>query len=213
MSARTILHVDMDQFFAAVEVLDRPELAGKPLLVGGAGPRGVVSTASYEARKFGCHSAQPMSVARRLCPQAVVIHPEHGRYREVSDDVFAILDRFTPWVEPLSIDEAFLDVSGAVKSFDEGPRVASEIRAAIRGELKLTASVGVAPNKFLAKLASDLDKPDGLTVIEPDAVMHRIGPLPISKLWGVGAATERRLTAFGIRTFADVWPYPVDLLT
>ena len=113
--SRTILHVDMDQFFAAVEVLDRPELAGKPLLVGGAGPRGVVSTASYEAREFGCHSAQPMAVALRRCPDAIVIHPQHGRYREESEKVFDILHRFTPWVEPLSIDEAFLDVSSGLK--------------------------------------------------------------------------------------------------
>ena len=209
---RTILHVDMDQFFAAVEVLDRPELAGKPLLVGGAGPRGVVSTASYEARKFGCHSAQPMAVAMRLCPAAIVIHPEHDRYREESEKVFEILHRFTPWVEPLSIDEAFLDVSGGVKHFDEGKRVATDIRAAIRHELRLTASVGVAPNKFLAKLASDLDKPDGLTVVAPDRVDELLGPLPISKMWGVGPATEKRLATLGIRKFADVWSIPAEIL-
>ena len=210
---RTILHVDMDQFFAGVEVLDRPELAGKPLLVGGAGPRGVVSTASYEARKFGCHSAQPMAVAMRLCPDAIVIHPEHNRYREESEKVFEILHRFTPWVEPLSIDEAFLDVSGGVKEFAEGKRIATEIRATIRRELGLTASVGVAPNKFLAKLASDLDKPDGLTVVEPDRIDELLGPLPINKLWGVGPATEKRLATLGIRQFADVWSIPLELLT
>jgi DNA polymerase-4 len=212
-TTRTILHVDMDQFFAAVEVLDRPELAGKPLLVGGAGLRGVVATASYEARKFGCHSAQPMAVALRLCPAAIVIHPEHNRYREESDKVFDIFQRFTPWVEPLSIDEAFLDITGAAKTFAEGPRVAAEIRAVIKSELGLTASVGVASNKFLAKLASDLDKPDGLTVIDPDAVKQRIGRLAINKLWGVGPATERRLATLGVRTFADVWPLPLEMLT
>ncbi len=211
-SSRAILHVDMDAFFAAIEQRDEPKLRGRPVLVGGAGPRGVVAAASYEARTFGCHSAQPMAMARRLCPQAVVMPPRPTRYNEVSRQVFAILDAFTPLVEPLSIDEAFLDVTGTDQSLGTPQGIATAIKQRIRDELGLTASVGLAPNKFLAKLASDLEKPDGLTVIEPDAIQRTIATLPINKMWGVGPATEQKLLSLGIRTFGDLQPWPRNVL-
>lgn len=203
--ARTILHVDMDEFFAAVERLDFPELAGRCILVGGdpAG-RGVVSTASYEARQFGCHSAMPTVTALRLCPQAVLRPVRGQRYREVSRAVFEIFRRFTPLIEPLSIDEAFLDMTGTERLSGTGPQAAGRIKRAIREELGLVASVGVGPNKFLAKLASDLEKPDGLTVIPPGREAEILDPLPISKLWGVGASTEKRLRGMGIRTIREL---------
>ena len=209
---RVILHVDMDAFFAAIEQRDEPKLRGRPVLVGGAGPRGVVAAASYEARTFGCHSAQPMAVARRMCPQAMVLPPRRQRYNEVSRQVFAILESFTPLVEPLSIDEAFLDMTGSDRSLGTPPGIATAIKRRIRDELGLTASVGIAPNKFLAKLASDLDKPDGLTVIEPDSIQSAITKLPISKMWGVGPATEQKLLSLGIRTFGDLQPWPRNVL-
>ncbi|MHC4949176.1 MAG: DNA polymerase IV, partial [Planctomycetota bacterium] len=212
MGGRAILHVDMDAFFAAVEQLDRPELRGRPLLVGGDGPRGVVAAASYEARRFGCHSAQPTAVARRLCPGAVVVRPRGRRYREVSDAVFEILRRFTPVVEPLSIDEAFLDVTGSRRLHGPPARIAAAIRAAIRAEQGLTASVGVAPNKFLAKVASDLDKPDGLVVVPADDVEGFLRDLPVERLWGVGPATATRLRSLGVATFGDVRALPVQTL-
>lgn len=202
----------MDAFFAAIEQRDEPKHRGRPVLVGGAGPRGVVAAASYEARTFGCHSAQPMAVARRLCPQAVVLPPRRARYNEVSQQVFAILDAFTPLVEPLSIDEAFLDVTGSARIHGTPRVTAVRIRRRIRDELGLTASVGVAPNKFLAKLASDLDKPDGLTVIKPDSIQEAITKLPITKMWGVGPATEQKLLSLGIRTFGDLQPWPGSVL-
>jgi DNA polymerase-4 len=201
---RHILHVDMDAFFAAVEQLDRPELRGKPVLVGGdPHGRGVVSTASYEARAFGCHSAIPMAQAVRLCPQAVVVHPRMERYAEVSRQVFEVLERFTPLVEPLSIDEAFLDVTGSERLFGPAEQLARELKRRIHAETKLTASVGLAPNKFLAKLASDLQKPDGLVIVPPDGVQEFLDPLPIERLWGVGQATLRRFEALHVRTFGD----------
>jgi DNA polymerase-4 len=209
---RAILHVDMDAFFASIEQLDRPELRGKPVLVGGEGRRGVVAAASYEARAFGCHSAQPMVVAKRHCPQAIVVPPHGGRYREVSQRVFEILESFTPLVEPLSIDEAFLDVTGSIRLHGTPRRIAEAIKRRIHGELGVTASVGVAPNKFLAKLASDLDKPDGLTVIEPDRVVETLEGLPISRMWGVGPATERKLRDLGVTTFGDLRRYPPEVL-
>ena len=201
---RAILHVDMDAFFAAVEVLDDPSLAGKPVLVGHDGPRGVVAAASYEARRFGCHSAQPMAVAKRNCPQAVIVPGRHGRYREVSDAVFAIFERFTPMVEPLSIDEAFLDVTGSLRLMGAAETIARNIKSAIRREVGLTASVGVAPNKFLAKLASDLQKPDGLVVIRPEDVDRILPPLPVSRLWGIGPKTAKRLAGLNIKTIGDL---------
>jgi len=203
----------MDEFFAAVEKLDRPQLRGKPLLVGGdPSARGVVSTASYEARRFGCHSAMPMAQAVRLCPQAVVLPVRMRRYAAVSGQVFALFDRFTPLVEPLSIDEAFLDVTGSQRLLGDAERIAREIRRTIREELHLTASVGVAPNKFLAKLASDLDKPDGLTVITPETIHATLDPLEVRKLWGVGPAAAERLAVLGVATIGDLRRLPSRLL-
>lgn len=203
-SPRTILHVDMDAFFASVEQLDNPDLRGKPVLVGGAGRRGVVAAASYEAREYGCRSAMPTAVALRLCPHAAVVKPSGGRYREISRRVFGILGSFSPLVQPVSVDEAFVDVSGSSALFGDGVAIARAIRERIRDEERLTASVGVAPNKFLAKLASDLDKPDGLVVIEPGRVHEVLDPLPVGRLWGVGEASGRRLGRLGLRTIGDV---------
>jgi len=210
---RTILHVDMDAFFASVEQRDDPRLAGKPVLVGHAGPRGVVAAASYEARVFGCRSAQPMEVARRLCPKAIIVPNRGPRYREVSRQVFTVFEEITPLVEPLSIDEAFLDATGSLALFGPPREVAERVRRRIREETALTASVGVAPNKFLAKLASDMDKPDGLTVIEPERVRALLDPLPIGRMWGVGPATEAKLKGLGIHTFADLAAIPEAVLS
>jgi DNA polymerase-4 len=201
---RNILHVDMDAFFAAIEQRDRPELRGKPLLVGGAGRRGVVATASYEARVFGCHSAQPTSVARRLCPEAVVVPPDGARYHRVSEKLFELFHDMTPLVEPLSVDEAFLDMTGSERLLGSPVECAREIQRRIREDLQLTASVGVAQNKFLAKLASDLDKPAGVTVIGPEDVDRVLPPLPIERLWGVGRVTAQRMLDRGIRTIGDL---------
>ncbi|NLC57350.1 MAG: DNA polymerase IV [Armatimonadetes bacterium] len=211
--ARTILHVDMDAFYAAIEQRERPELRGKPVIVGGSvEDRGVVSAASYEARRFGVHSAQPTAQARRLCPEGVFLPVRPHLYRQVSRQVMAILRHYTPLVEPLSIDEAFLDVTGSRSLFGDGEAIARAIQARIRSELQLTASVGVAPNKFLAKLASDLRKPNGLVVVPPDQVAAFLRDLPVSRLWGVGPATERQLTRLGLRTIGEVAACPVAVL-
>lgn len=202
----------MDAFFASVEQRDNPELQGKPVLVGGDGSRGVVAAASYEARKFGCHSAQPTVIAKRLCPNAIIVSGRHSDYRAVSKQVFEILERFSPAIQPISIDEAFLDVTGSTKLFGSPTEIAKQIRALIKQETQLTCSVGVAPNKFLAKLASDMDKPDGLTVIHPDRIQQTLDPLPINKLWGVGQSTERTLNALGIRTVKDLRAHPLESL-
>lgn len=209
---RAILHVDMDAFFASVEQLDDPDLRGRPVLVGGTGKRGVVAAASYEAREFGCHSAQPTAVALRLCPHAVVVKPRGGRYRELSDRVFGILGDFSPLVQPISVDEAFVDVTGSLVLFGSAVEIAETIRARIKAETGLTASVGVAPNKFLAKLASDLDKPDGMTVIEGGRVFERLDPLPVSRLWGVGPAAEKSLGRLGLRTIGDIRRTPDETM-
>lgn len=201
---RTILHVDMDAFFASVEQLDAPALRGKPVLVGGDGPRGVVAAASYEARAFGCRSAQPMAVAKRLCPGAVIVRGRFERYRERSRAVIGILESYTPLVEQVSIDEAFLDVTGCARLFGDGPSIARAIRLRISTEVGLTASVGVATNKFLAKLASDLEKPDGLTVVPAAETAAWLAPLPVERLWGVGPKSAERLRALGISTFGAV---------
>jgi len=201
---RAILHVDMDAFFASVEQRDDPTLAGKPVLVGGTGSRAVVAAASYEARVFGCHSAMPMVVARRLCPGAVIVKPNGRRYGEVSREIFEILARFTPMVQPISVDEAFLDVTGSRRLLGDAVSIAREIKRVVRNETQLTASIGVAPNKLVAKIASDLDKPDGLTVIRAREVQARLSPLSIDRLWGVGPKSADRLGKLGVYTFGDM---------
>jgi DNA polymerase-4 len=211
---RVFLHVDMDAFFASVEQHDNPELRGKPVIVGSpADQRGVVAAASYEARTYGIHSAMPTGEAARLCPHAVFVRPNMRRYKDVSNQMFAIFERFSPFVEPLSVDEAFLDVTGAGRLFGSGVEIGEKIRKAIHDELGLTASVGVAPNKFLAKLASDMDKPDGLTLVpfSQDAIIEFLAPLPVDRIWGVGAVTQKRLEARGICTISDL--QQADLMT
>ena len=210
---RAILHVDMDAFYASVEQRDNPDLRGRPVIVG-AGPqeRGVVSAASYEARTFGVHSAMPSRTAYRLCPQGVFVPPDMAKYSQISKQIMAILENFTPLVQPLSIDEAFLDVSGVIKEFADAVPIGRRIKAEIQSQTNLTASIGVAPNKYLAKLASDLNKPDGLTVITEEAKHHILAPLPVSKIWGVGKVTEQRLLDQGIRTIGDLQQFPEDEL-
>jgi DNA polymerase-4 len=201
---RTIFHVDMDAFFASIEQLDDPALRGKPVLVGYDGPRGVVAAASYEARAFDCNSAQPMSQAKRRCPDAVIVPVRFTRYREVSQKMFAIFDEYSPLVEPLSVDEAFLDLTGSDRLLGEPREVALRLKQRIKSELGLTASVGVAPNKFLAKLASDLQKPDGLVIVTPEQIDDLLIPLPINKLWGVGPVTADRLRTAGIHQVGEL---------
>jgi DNA polymerase IV len=205
---RTILHIDMDAFFASVEQLDRPELRGRPVLVGGGVARGVVAAASYEARPFGCRSAMPMAEALRRCPHAVVVPPRQGRYGEVSAQVFAVLERYTPLVEKLSVDEAFLDVTGSRSLFGDGPGIARAIKNAIHAELALTASAGVASSKFVAKIASALQKPDGLVVVAPGAEAAFLAPLPIERMWGVGPKAAARLHRLGYRTVGQLASAP-----
>ena len=192
---RTILHVDMDAFFAAVEQREHPEYRGKPVIVGGLSSRGVVATASYEARRSGVHSAMPMATARRRCPDGICVQGNYALYRAVSAEIFAIFSRYSPLVEPLSIDEAFLDVTG-MGLLAPSPRVlAQRLKAEIREKTALVASVGIAPNKFLAKLASDLEKPDGLVEIRAEDAVRRIAPLPVRRLWGVGKRRASRPSA------------------
>jgi DNA polymerase-4 len=205
-TARAILHVDLDAFFAAVEQRDRPELRGKPVIVGGGGPtdRGVVSAASYEARAFGVHSAMPLRTAAALCPGGFFVPVDGAKYQAVSRQVMAILRRFTPQVEPVSIDEAFLDVTGSQALFGDGESIGRQIRAAIREEVGLTASVGVATTKLVAKVASDLRKPDALVVVPPGQEAAFLAPLPITRLWGVGARTAESLREFGVTTIGEL---------
>ena len=193
---RTIMHVDMDAFFAAVEVLDHPEYAGKPLIIGGRkdSPRGVVSTASYEARKYGVHSAMPIAKAAMLCPHGIFIPGRMQRYQEVSKDIHAIFPEFSPLVEPLSIDEAFLDMSGCEHFYPSLEEMGHSLKRRIKDKTGVTASVGIAPNKFLAKLASDWQKPDGLFVLRPDEVDDFLRDVPVGRLWGVGAKSEAACT-------------------
>jgi DNA polymerase-4 len=206
VSQRTILHVDLDAFFASVEQRDHPEWRGKPLAVGmgGTNDRGVVSAASYEARKFGVHSAMPIRTAKRLCPDCIFVPVRGAAYQAASREVMAILRRFTPLVQPISIDEAFMDVTGSRALFGDGPAIARLIKDAVRSELELTASVGVAATKLVAKIASDLRKPDGLVVVEPGTEVEFLAPLPISRLWGVGASTATALRDFSVATIGDL---------
>ena len=201
---RKILHVDMDAFYASVEVRDDPRLRGRPVAVGGSARRGVVLAASYEARPFGVRSAMPMARALRLCPGLVVVPPHFDRYVEASEQVFKIFHEFTPEVEGLSLDEAFLDVTRSIALFGSAEEQAAKIKARIRERLRLTASVGIAEVKFAAKVASDLRKPDGLVVVPEGGVREFLAPLPVSRLWGVGPKTEKVVLALGLRTIGDV---------
>jgi DNA polymerase-4 len=203
-TALSILHVDMDAFYASVEQRDKPELCGRPVIVGGLGGRGVVCAASYEARRFGVRSAMPITTARRLCPEGVFLPARMTHYVEVSRQIRAILLSFTPLVEPLSLDEAFLDVHGCEGLFGSAPEMARKIKARVKTETGLTASVGAAPNKFLAKLASDHGKPDGLVVVTADRVSEFLTPLPVGRIWGVGAKAEKRLHALGVHTVGQI---------
>jgi DNA polymerase IV len=207
-----ILHADMDAFYAMVEIRDRPDLAGLPVIVGGTGNRGVVLSASYQARVFGVRSAMPVTRARRLCPQAVFIAPHHARYAAVSKEVMAAFRSVTPEVEPLALDEAFLDVSGAIRRLGPPARIAELIRSSIRDQQGITCSVGVASCKFVAKLASARCKPDGLLVVPADQVLDFLHPLPVAALWGVGEQTGQTLARLGLRTVADIAHVPVGTL-
>jgi DNA polymerase IV len=204
MDTRAILHIDMDAFYASVEERDNPTLKGKPLIVGGTGGRGVVAAASYAVRKFGVHSAMPMREALQRCPDAVVVRPRMSRYQEVSGVVFAIFQQFTPLIEGLSLDEAFLDVTASQRLLGTPQKIAVDIRARIAEQTALTASVGIAPNKLLAKIASDLNKPDGMCRIDAANLREVLDPLPIQKLFGVGAKTLPAVNAAGLYTFRDV---------
>ena len=201
---RTILHVDMDAFYASVEQRDDPSLRGRPVIVGGTGDRGVVAAASYEVRRYGVHSAMPMREALRRCPQAVCVRPRIGHYADVSKQVFAIFHEFTPLVQGLSLDEAFLDVTAGTRALGDGEQVAREIKRRIQERTALTASVGVAPNKLVAKIASDLRKPDGLVVVRPEEINAVLDPLPIRKLFGLGAKTAPKVEALGIHTLGEL---------
>jgi DNA polymerase-4 len=208
----TILHVDMDAFFASVELLERPDLIGKPVIVAHDSARSVVTAATYEARKFGVNSAMPLALAKRRCPQAIILEPHFDRYQHYSRQVMQIFDDVTPSVERLGIDEAFLDVAGARKLLGGPFDVATIIRSRVRAETGLVCSVGAASTKFVAKLASSRSKPDGLLVIPAEATLHFLHPLPIGALWGVGGKTEEALTRRGLRTIGDLAHTPVDSL-
>ncbi|MEK6590674.1 MAG: DNA polymerase IV [Nitrospinota bacterium] len=210
---RRILHIDMDAFFTSVEQKRLPELIGKPVIVGGSGDplrRGVVSTASYEARKFGIHSAMPLRTAYKLCPHAIFLPVDYEEYSRVSEKIKGILREFTPIIEDVGIDEAFLDVSHIGRPPED---IAEEIKKRIKDETGLTSSIGIAPNKLLAKLASDMQKPDGLTIIKEDEIESRIWQLPVRKLWGVGPKTEAHLKGMGIKTIGELASLPLDRLT
>ena len=207
----TILHVDMDAFFASVSELDYPQYRGQPLVVG-AGARGVVLSANYEARKFGIRAAMPVARAQRMAPKAIFIPPNHERYSEVSRKVMEIFFEFTPYVEPLSLDEAFLDVTGSRRLFGDGRQIAQEIRKRVYEQEKITCSVGIANTKFIAKLASGRCKPNGMLEIAPDRVLTFLHPLPVSEIWGVGPKTNEELQRLGLRTVADIANTPLETL-
>lgn len=201
---RWIMHVDMDAFYASVEQLDHPEYKGHPVIVGGLSSRGVVATASYEARKFGVHSAMPISRAKKLCPQGIFVYPNMARYKEISHVIHKVMEEFTPLIEPLSLDEAFLDVTGITHKFTGPKALGRAIKDRVFAETGLVISAGLAPNKFLAKLASDLDKPDGLVVIPYGKECESLANLPIKRIWGVGPSTERRLKHGGFLLIKDI---------
>ena len=205
---RWIMHVDMDAFFASVEQLDHPEYKGHPVIVGGLSSRGVVATASYEARKFGVHSAMPISRAKKLCPHGIYVYPNMARYKEISHIIHKVMEEFTPIIEPLSLDEAFLDVTGITHKFTGPKALGRAIKDRVFEETGLIISAGLAPNKFLAKLASDLDKPDGLVVIPYGKECESLANLPIKRIWGVGPSTERRLKDGGFTLIKDVQALP-----
>ena len=207
-----ILHIDMDAFFASVEIAKNPSLRGKPVIVGGLGNRGVVSAASYEARRFGVNSAIPMAVARKRCPHGVYLSPDFTEYSRISKAVMAVFASYTPNIEQLSVDEAFLDVSGARRLFGTPKRIATRIRRTVHAEHDLTCTVGVGPNKFIAKLASTQAKPDGLAVVPAGKVLDFLHPLPVSALWGVGEKTARTLERLGLRTVGDLAALPLARL-
>lgn len=206
-----ILHCDMDAFYASVEERERPELVGQPVIVGGE-KRGVVSAANYVARKYGIHSAMPSATAHRLCPHGVFLPPRIGYYAEVSHQIREIFERFTPLVEPLSPDEAFLDATGSEPLFGSAAEIGQKIKQAVRQELRLVVSVGVAPNKFLAKIASDAGKPDGFVVVEPGQEQEFLDPLPVERLWGVGRQGSKVFERLGIRTIGQLRRWPVETL-
>src|SRR4051812_10678750 len=208
-----ILHVDMDAFYASVEERDDPSLVGKPVIVGGSAEgRGVVAAANYKVRKFGVHSAMASARATRLCPHAVFIKPRMSHYAEISQQIRTIFEKFTPVIEPLSLDEAFLDATGSESLFGSSAEIGRKIKQLIRAELHLVASVGVAPNKFLAKIASDLQKPDGFVVVDPNGIQAFLDPLPVGRIWGVGKVTGQVFDRLGIKTIGQLRTLPVETL-
>ncbi len=208
----TVLHVDMDAFYASASLIDRPDLRGKPVVIGGGGNRSVVLSATYEARRFGVTSAMPMGKARRLCPQAIVVEPDFTRYSQISEAIMATFHAVTDIVEPLSLDEAFLDIAGAQRRLGRPARIAQWVRDTVADEQGITCSVGVASTKFVAKLASSLAKPDGMIVVPQAEVLGFLHQLPVGALWGVGERTEEALTRLGLRTVADIAHTPVETL-
>lgn len=207
-----VLHVDMDAFFAAIEIRDDPGLRGLPVIVGGGSRRGVVATASYEARKFGVRSAMPGYIAKKKCPDGIFVSPRMSAYVEVSRQLMEIFERYSPTVEPLSLDEAFLEMTGAEKLFGTPREMAEKIAQDIRTDLRLTGSVGVATSKFVAKIASDFKKPDGITVVEPGTEKEFLAPLPIRRIWGVGPKAGASLERLGLKTIGDIAETPLELL-
>ncbi|MBU0544513.1 MAG: DNA polymerase IV [Proteobacteria bacterium] len=207
-----ILHVDMDAFFASVEQLDNPKLTGKCVIVGGLSGRGVVSAASYEARKFGVHSAMPMFLAKQKCPDGIFLHPRMERYSEISEKIMALLEEFSPLVEPVSIDEAYMDISGCERLHGDPETIGSAIKKKIRDTVCLGCSIGIAPNKFLAKIASDIHKPDGLTIIMPEQALQFAESIPIGKVPGVGKAKLPEFEQTGIKLLGDVKKYTLEML-